>query len=116
MSVIAKKNSDKYVCQTNSVIKKMYAYFKIRYLTKDEYDTEEQVNFIRAYVEDVCKFTSNGFKLKTIVEHRPMRADKSSHAIILVKYEIRKNANISHIENIMTKHEVLDELQVFIAL
>lgn len=86
----------------------MYVYIKIRYLEPNEYELEQQVEFIRHYIEDVCDLDGNGFEYRGFFTTNENNIEKA-----VVKYFVGKKANLKNIEIILEDFTVDEEFIVF---
>lgn len=88
----------------------MIAYFRIKYMEPDEFTAAEQKDFIRNYVEHICKLSLVGFKYK-----KTLTTTIGKETVVSIKYNIKKSIDYDHLASIMENHEVLDELVIYIA-
>lgn len=97
----------------------MLIYFRIRYLVKDEFDTEEQIDYIRRHVEEIGgekSLLNAGLKYERQFSRNFINFEGKEMSIAMVGYSLTDSCDMTKIEKVMNKNEIKDELSVYVSL
>jgi hypothetical protein len=90
----------------------MKVYFKIRN-EKGESSKQDQIDYIRHVVEELCKFSKLGLEYK---EYVCQELPDTKYTPVVAAYSLKENANFGDLNLAVNKYKLHSKFVIFVAL